>query len=93
MEKLISKYARFHGHAPRYARNVKFNVPEGFVRLGDAVAIEYQCDKLNGGGDGKTAVYRHVFSRGAMLLMDKSAKRQLYIVGKNIRVTTAGIEG
>lgn len=62
------------------------------MRLGRAVAIEYECDKINGGGDGQKAVYRHEFDRGAYLYMDNTAKRQLYIIGDKIRVTDAGIE-
>lgn len=86
------KYRQFHGHAPRVRGSVWIDTPEGLVRLGRAVAIEYECDKLNGGGDGQKAVYRHEFKRGAYLYMDEKAARQLYIIGDRIKVTDAGIE-
>jgi len=62
------------------------------VVLGKAVAIEYECDKLNGGGDGQHAVYRHKFDSGAFVVADEKMKRQLYIIGDRLIVTDAGIE-
>lgn len=89
---LEKKYRKFHGHRPRIRGAVWIDTPEGLVRLGRAVAIEYECSKYNGGGDGKKAVYRHEFDQGAALYMDEKAARQLYIIGDKIRVTSAGIE-
>jgi hypothetical protein len=91
MKRLLSAYKRFHGREPRYSKEVRFTPPEGFVRLGEVVAIEYACDKEHGGGDGKMAVYRHKFDRGAMLLADTDMRRQLYIIGSKIVVTSSGI--
>jgi hypothetical protein len=54
--------------------------------------VEYECDKLHGGGDGRKNIFRHVFSRGTVLAMDERAKGQLYIIGDRLKVTAAGIE-
>ena len=88
----IIKYRAFHGREPSVLSKIDFNVPEKLVYLGKAVAIEYSCKKRNGGGDGRMATYRHTFKGGVILAMDKSAKKQLYIIGKNVRVTSSGIE-
>lgn len=60
--------------------------------LGEAVALEYRCSKLNGGGDGTKAVYRHEFDRGGLVCADNRMRKQLYILGSKIKVTDAGIE-
>jgi hypothetical protein len=62
------------------------------VLIGKAVAIEYECDKLHGGGDGKRAVYRHEFEKPAIVCMDERARRQLYILGPKIVVDDEGIK-
>jgi len=85
-------YKEFHGHAPRTRRSWNFHSPKGFVILGKAIAIEYETDKLNGGGDGKKAIYRHEFDTPCLVLMDERQKEQLYIVGKKLIVTDRGIE-
>jgi hypothetical protein len=89
---LQKQYERFHGHGPRTARVQRFDPPTGFVVLGEAVAVEYRCDKLNGGGDGTRAIYRHKFDKGAVVVADQAMRRQLYILGPRIIVTDAGIE-
>jgi len=96
---LQSGYEQFHGHAPRTKRAWNFHCPKGFVILGKAIAIEYRTDKLNGGGDGKSAIYRHEFDDKAvsrngstLLLMDERQRKQLYIVGEKLIVTDRGIE-
>ncbi len=92
ISKLEHGYDQFHGHSPRSEKEWDFHVPEGFVILGKAVAIEYRTDKLNGGGDGKMATYRHEFDTPCLLLMDERKKKQLYIVGRKLIVTDRGIE-
>ena len=92
MNRPVRQYRTFHGHAPRLETVYPFRLPEGLVVLGEAVAVEYLTDKSNGGGDGKNATYRHKFQRGAVLCADQSMRGQLYIIGKKIRVTKAGIE-
>ena len=61
MKKAVKKYKAFHGHDPRFSKDWDFKVPKNLVILGKAVAIEYETDKLNGGGDGKMFTYRHEF--------------------------------
>ena len=85
-------YETFHGKAPRRKGGVDLHVPKELVLLGEAVAVEYRCNKLNGGGDGTKAVYRHKFDKGAILAMDETKRVQLYIIGNKIKVTDAGIE-
>jgi len=89
VKRLKNEYLRFHGHGPRWSKQARFRCPKGLIVLGEAVAVEYRCDKRNGGGDGKKAVYRHEFDRGAA---DETMKGQLYILGGRIKVTAAGIE-
>lgn len=69
-----------------------FRPPKELIILGKAMAVEYECSKYNGGGDGKKAVYRHEFETPCYVCMDRSGKRQLYIVGNRLKVTEAGIE-
>jgi hypothetical protein len=57
---------------------------------GRAVAIEYESDKLNGGGDGTKATYRHEFAPGDMLATDQDG-RTLYVIGPRLRVNSRGI--
>lgn len=86
-------YKSFHGRAVRKVTTVNFDMPNPpLICLGEAVAIEYACDKNNGGGDGTMAVYRHEFETPVRLFMDKTRKRQLYIIGSQLKVTDAGIE-
>lgn len=85
-------YRSFHGRRVRKVTKINFDVPKQLVYLGEAVAIEYACDKNNGGGDGTMAVYRHEFETPVKLFMDAKKKRQLYIIGKRLKVTNAGIE-
>lgn len=90
---LQSRYYQFHGRNPRSKKRIDFDVPtKGLVRLGKAIAIEYECDKWHGGGDGKKAVYRHEFETPCFLYMDNTGRRQLYIIGERLKVTEAGIE-
>ena len=85
-------YKTFHGHAVRWMKRFSFHQPQLMIVLGHAVAIEYQCDKINGGGDGTQAVYRHEFETPVFLCMDEKSAKQLYLIGKKITVTEAGIE-
>jgi len=86
------QYHRFHGHGVRWRKSWDFHQPRELVVLGKAVAIEYECDKLNGGGDGKRAVYRHEFETPAYVCQDETGRKQLYILGNRVKVTEAGIE-
>lgn len=86
------KYKQFHGHPYRYIKDFDFKVSKTLVILGKAVAVEYETDKLNGGGDGRKAIYRHEFETPAYVCCDPSGKRQLYILGDRLKITEKGIE-
>lgn len=86
------RYKTFHGFPVRWKRLFNFHTPKTLIVLGKAIAVEYECDKLNGGGDGKMAVYRHEIETPAYVCMDETGRRQLYIVGNKLKVTEAGIE-
>jgi hypothetical protein len=83
-------YAKFHGRASR--REMEVTIPDfdTLVVLGKAVAVEYECDKLNGGGDGTTATYRHELHAGDILCADPSGKI-LVILGPKLAVKEEGI--
>ena len=85
-------YKSFHGRQVRRVTSINFVPPKQLICLGRAVAVEYECDKNNGGGDGTKAVYRHEFETPVLLFMDTTKKRQLYIIGSRLKVTNAGIE-
>lgn len=87
-----SLYEKFHGKNPRGTTAQNFHVPRTLIRIGKAVAIEYECDKLNGGGDGRKAIYRHEFETPSIVCMDETAGRQLYIIGKRLFVDEQGIQ-
>lgn len=88
-------YERFHGKEPRGIIRLEVDTlksfPKNLVFLGEAVEIVYRCNKLHGGGDGRMAYYKHKFSKGTLLCTDRKMK-QLYVVGKKLKVTAAGIE-
>ena len=88
----FSKYAEFHGKAPRRLSGIEFHQPKKLVFLGKAVAIEYRCNKRNGGGDGRTAIYRHEFETPSVVCMDETGRKQLYIIGTRITVDDEGIK-
>ena len=86
------KFEQFHGRPSRRVSSLDFHLPKNLVLLGEAVAVEYRTNKLNGGGDGKMAVYRHEFETPVILCMDERAGKQLYIVGPQIIVDEEGIK-
>jgi len=88
----VRKYEEFHGRSPKFSSGVEFHTPKRLVYLGEAVAIEYRCSKLNGGGDGKRAVYRHEFETPAKVCMDETGRKILYIIGNRIVVDDEGIK-
>jgi hypothetical protein len=86
-------YRRFHGKKPDQVVETEFTIPDKLIFLGEAVSIVYRSSKKNGGGNGTPRLFKHDFSKGVFLAMDKTAKRQLYIIGDQLKVTSAGIEG
>jgi hypothetical protein len=87
----LERYEQFHGRPPKNVSGVDFHVPKRLVLIGQAIAIEYKCDKLNGGGDGKQAVYRHEFETPSVVCMDETGRKQLYVIGPQIVVDERGI--
>jgi len=85
-------FEKFHGKPARRQDSVEFHVPRKLVYLGEAVAIEYRCSKLNGGGDGKRAVYRHEFETPAKVCMDETGRKCLFIIGSKLIVDDEGIK-
>lgn len=92
MTKAEKAYKQFHGQNANQTFETVFTQPRKLVFLGDAVSIIYRSDKKNGGGNGTPRLFKHDFKPGAMLAMDEN-KRQLYILGNSLKVTSAGIEG
>lgn len=80
----------FQGEPVDKAVRVKKPSPRALVSLGRAIAIEYESDKFNGGGDGEKAIYRHEFHKSDILATDQDAKT-LYIIGPKLRVNSRGI--
>lgn len=91
-KKILDQYRMFHGKSPVKISAHNFHIPQYLVLLGKAVAIEYEIDKVNGGGDGKKHVYRHTFEKPTFLCMDERSGKSLYITGKHLTITEAGIE-
>lgn len=92
IKKSIKGFRKFHGKNPEKLNSIDFHIPKNLILLGKAVAIEYECTKLHGGGNGKSNVFRHCFDDDTLLCMDEKAKHQLYIIGEDLKVTQAGIE-
>lgn len=92
MSSAVRGYREFHGKQPRARTRGRFHDPKTLIFLGRAVKIEYLSNKRHGGGDGKYAVYVHKFETPVNLYMDETKKRQLYIIGSQLKVTEAGIE-
>ncbi|MFA5777599.1 MAG: hypothetical protein WC906_04120 [Parcubacteria group bacterium] len=84
-------YKDFHGRAPNGLTKVPFRIPRGLIYLGEAVAVEYLSNKLNGGGDGKKAVYRHDCPKGQNIVCTDEGRKQLYVLGPKQIVTSRGI--
>ena len=88
----VTLFKEFHGRYPVDGGVKSFHVPKSLIHLGRCVGVIYETDKLNGGGDGKSAHYIHEFETPTGLFMDETGKKQLYIVGNALKVTSAGVE-
>lgn len=88
----FKRYLSFHGKRVRGIAQRMFHVPENLILLGRAHQIVYVTDKINGGGDGKIAEYIHTFETPVNLYMDETGKKQLYLMGQKLKVTSHGIE-
>jgi hypothetical protein len=95
MNKTAARHITFHGTTPQ-GRVEHISMPDigkstRLFCLGEAVEIVYRCPKLNGGGDGKLAEYKHKFNRGTKLFADQSGRQWLFIHGKSLKVEEPGI--
>lgn len=88
----LDRYRQFHGKEPKSTQKIRAYPSKRLVVLGKAVAIEYRCSKRNGGGDGRSAVYRHEFETPVELCMDESGRRFLYLIGDHLTVDDEGIK-
>lgn len=86
------RFREFHGRRPAFAYHADFYIPSKLIFLGRAIAIIYEIDKKNGGGDGTVAEYIHDFETPVGLFMDERGKRQLYLIGEKLKVTKDGVE-
>jgi hypothetical protein len=91
-KKALSRYAAFHGHAPRKVRLVRVRPIREVVCLGRACEIVYQSDKKNGGGNGHPQKFIHHFGKNVMLYTVPEGDL-LLIGGSGMRVTARGIVG
>lgn len=93
LERAKRTHKLFHGKPATVATPIAFEDPQELVILGRAVAIEYECDKINGAPKsvaGRKATYRHVLDKDDILATDQTRKK-LYIIGPKLRVTARGI--
>ena len=86
------RYRQFHGKEPKSEKTLRVYPSKRLIVLGKAVAVEYRCSKRNGGGDGRSAVYRHEFETPVELCMDESGRRFLYLIGNDLVVDDEGIK-
>lgn len=94
-KRAVKMYRKFHGRDVREIGSMNIPIEEaakGLVVLGKAHAVEYVTDKLNGGGDGTMAIYRHEFETPAYVCVDGKGRKVVYIVGEKVKTTSAGIE-
>lgn len=87
----LDLFRRFHGRSKAPVTRTTFHNPKTLVYLGEAVSIVYLSNKKNGGGDGKPCEYEHEFESPVSLYMDERGKVQLYLIGRDLEVTSAGI--
>lgn len=84
-------HKKFHGR-PAKAKRSGYVPPKALVALGQAVEIIYASDKKKGGGNGRVQYFRHKFETPVTLCADEKGKKQLYLLGKRLKVTSRGIE-
>lgn len=77
----------FTGRKSRFVSSV--NVPENWQDVGSVTHIEYESDKINGGGTGKPEIFRHKFGPFTRL---HSSGFWMKITGPDLTVTEFGIE-
>ncbi len=88
----LDRYRQFHGRGRPKVSATDFHYPKTLIYLGRVVAIAYDSDKKNGGGDGKPCIYEHEFETPVGLFMDERGKKQLYLLGPKMFVNEDGIQ-
>lgn len=88
----LTRYRMFHGRNKCPWTTTPFHVPKNLIFLGQAISIVYLCNKKHGGGDGKLTEFEHEFETPVDLFMDERGAAQLYLVGRQLKVTENGIE-
>lgn len=86
------KYHEFHGKEARGGRRANVPLGRSLVRLGRAVEIVYECDKLHGGGNGRKNRFVHKFETPVYLYTNSQGRKVLMLIGEQLKVTDAGIE-
>lgn len=80
-------FESFTGRKSRFVSEI--DIPETWERVGSLTHIEYESNKLNGGGTGKMEIFRHRFSSGTVL---EASGYWMRITGPRLTVTQFGIE-
>lgn len=86
-------YETFHGKTPKTTKTVNLPPIREMVVLGRAVAIEYECEKLNGvkpSRAGKRNIFRHEMPKGNILSTNESGSI-LIVRGPKLSVKESGI--
>lgn len=73
----IELFQAFHGKMPGNREVTPFYDPAELITLGRAVAVVYETNKRNGGGDGRLNRFIHEFETPAGLFMDERGGKQL----------------
>lgn len=84
----IKLYEDFHGKICEEDFEIELESMYEVTLLGEAIAIEYKCQKDHL-GDKEKEIYRHEFKKGSLLLTNGT---DLIIFGK-FKITNRGIEG
>lgn len=87
-------YETFHGKPATGTERIEWRDPKHLVYLGEAEAVEYATDKVNGAPAdraGKKTSYRHSMLRKGNKLFTNEDGTMLIILGPSLRVEDRGI--
>lgn len=93
-ENIEDLYETFHGKPANGVERIGWRDPKHLVYLGEADAVEYTTDKVNGAPSaraGKKTSYRHSMLRKGNKLFTNEDGTMLIILGPNLRVEDRGI--
>jgi hypothetical protein len=86
-----ARYFNFNGRKSTQVAEIETPDFRGCEYFSKAISCLYSSDKTHGGGDGNLCEYRHKY--GTTVHLWKKSDNSLYIIGgKNLRVTSRGIE-